>query len=299
MASSVAVEWGPLRRWLGLVFLVAAYFLFDTVEHALYHPLAVAFDLHTITDGAMGLPPYAVRMIVRLILDMAVVAGVCAILGYRLDGPPLLAPKALRFAGIGIVTGLAVMIAAILAILATGSATVAVGRQSAGAAVLNGTGWFVFDFIGAMGEELFGRVAVVLIAERFVGWRGAVLVSGLMFSVLHLGNPGATTIWLVRLFLQGALLAYAVYRTGSFWWSTGYHTGWNWASAPLFGAAGSGYLDRGHLLDFTPAGSDWITGGAVGPEGSVFAFIAVLCAFAALTVTTPRGVAKVRVPRGL
>ncbi len=74
------------------------------------------------------------------------------------------------------------------------------------------------------------------------------------------------------------LLAYAVYRTRSFWWSIGYHAGWNWASAPLFGAAGSGYLNQGHLLDFTPTGSAWITGGAVGPEGSIFAFVAVLCA---------------------
>lgn len=108
-----------------------------------------------------------------------------------------------------------------------------------------------------------------------------------MFSVLHLGNPGANLVWLLRLFVQGVLLAYAVYRTGSVWWSIGYHTGWNWASAPLFGAAGSGFLDQGHLLDFKPIGSAWITGGTVGPEGSVYAFLAVLCAFGLLITVTP------------
>jgi len=82
-------------------------------------------------------------------------------------------------------------------------------------------------------------------------------------------------------------LAYAVYRTGSLWWSVGYHAGWNWASAPLFGAAGSGYLDQGHLFDFLPYGSVWLTGGAVGPEGSLFAFLAVVMAFVLLRKTLP------------
>jgi membrane protease YdiL (CAAX protease family) len=100
------------------------------------------------------------------------------------------------------------------------------------------------------------------------------------------GSPGATGVWLLRLALQGILLAYAVYRTRSFWWSTGYHAGWNWASAPLFGAAGSGYLDQGHLLDFTPTGPTWITGDSVGPEGSVFAYLAMLAALGLLIVTT-------------
>ena len=92
--------------------------------------------------------------------------------------------------------------------------------------------------------------------------------------------------WLFRLFLQGVLLAYAVFRTGSLWWSVGYHTGWNWASAPLFGAAGSGYLDAGHIFDFTPTGATIVTGGVVGPEGSIFAFAAVLLASVLLVLTT-------------
>ena len=86
------------------------------------------------------------------------------------------------------------------------------------------------------------------------------LISGLMFSGLHLSNHGATRIWLLRLFLQGVLLAYAVFRTGSLWWSVGYHTGWNWVSAPFFGAVGSGYLDEGHIFKFYPRGSAWVSG---------------------------------------
>ena len=111
------------------------------------------------------------------------------------------------------------------------------------------------------------------------------LISGLMFSGLHLSNHGATRIWLLRLFLQGVLLAYAVFRTGSLWWSVGYHTGWNWVSAPFFGAVGSGYLDEGHIFNFYPRGSAWVTGDSAGPEGSILAFAAVLAAFGLLLLT--------------
>ena len=90
---------------------------------------------------------------------------------------------------------------------------------------------------------------------------------------------------MVRLFGAGLLLAYSVLRSGSIWWAIGYHAGWNWASAPLFGAAGSGYSDQGHIFTFLPTGPAIITGGSVGPEGSALAFIAVIVATAVLLLT--------------
>lgn len=276
----------PFERWAALLFIVGVYIVFDRVAIAISAPLAKAFDLPVSAYGELKLSPYALLMAVRLVMDLLVVGVVCGILGRRLLDFPLVGPEMGKLTAIGLVTGLAVMICAILAILITRNADVAVSAQSSVSAQLHGGGWLIFDFVGATGEELFGRMALLLVAERFIGWRGAVIVSGLMFSIVHLGNPGASGIWLARLFFQGALLAYAVYRTGSVWWSVGYHTGWNWASAPLFGAAGSGYQDEGHLLDFTPTGSSLITGGTVGPEGSFFAFAAVLCAFVMLQATT-------------
>ena len=275
------------RSGAGALFLVAAYFAFDPVEAAAYHPLAQLFSLHMIADGEMGLLPYGLLMLVRLALDLVVVAGVLAILSRSSTGFPLVGPRMVPLTIAGLAIGLLVMAGAIGAIVAGGDAMVAASTQTAASSMLHGTGWLAFDYLGATGEELYGRVAVLLVAQGLVGWRGAVLVSGLMFSVLHLGNPGADWLWLSRLFVQGTLLACAVYRTGSVWWSVGYHTGWNWASAPLFGAAGSGFLDQGHVLNFTPTGSRWITGGPIGPEGSIYAFVAVLCAFTLLVVTVP------------
>lgn len=289
MRRTPPIDFRSQRVWLSLVFLVAAYFLFDPIEALIHRPLARALDLHMIANGAMGLAPYAVLMLVRILLDMAIVVGVIVILKERIGGFPLIGEAITRNTARGVAIGLVVMLAAISVIWLSGNAIVSSRAQTTASMISHGVGWFLADFLGATGEELFGRVAILLVAERLVGWRGAILVSGLMFSVLHLENPGASWIWLARLFLQGSLLAYAVYKTGSVWWSVGYHTGWNWASAPLFGAAGSGYLDQGHLFDFTPTGSVLITGGTVGPEGSIFAFVAVLCAFILLLASTRQG----------
>ena len=276
------------RGGLAALFLVAVYLEFDPIERVIYEPAARAFGLHMVVHGEMGLLPYATLMTVRVALDMFIVAVVFAILRRRMLGFPLVGSKITKLTLLGMATGSAVMVGAILAIIAAGGASAAISPQPTKLAALHCTGWLIFDYVGAMGEELYGRVAVLMVAEALFGWRGAAIISGLMFSLLHLANPGANPVWLVRLFMQGMLLTYAVYRTGSVWWSVGYHTGWNWASAPLFGAAGSGFLDQGHIFDFTPTGPNWLTGGTVGPEGSVFAFIAVLCAYGLLAASTTR-----------
>ena len=283
--------WRSPRCWAALALLVVAWFGLPALEDVIYAPIARGLHLHMIQNGAMALAPYAWLMVVRLGLNLGLIAAILLVLGRRIVSFPLTDVRLEQHLLIGLGIGLAVMVSAILAIILCGDAHVAPSAQPASVAVADGLGWLLFDLMGATGEELYGRGAVLLVAAAFLGWRGALIASGLTFVGLHLGNPGASWIWLARLFLQGMLLAYAVYRTGSLWWSVGYHTGWNWASAPLFGAAGSGFLDAGHIFDFRPAGPALVTGGAVGPEGSVFAFVAVLAAAGLLATTTRSGAA--------
>lgn len=276
------------RTLLALAIMIAAYFLDGTVQSLMYSLLKHAGDLHMIRNGAMALIPYGVLMIVRLVWNVALVCIVWAVLGRPQGSFPLRDGCKSRHLFLGLAIGCVVMGACILAIIASGAARIAANQQSPASAIGHAAGWLVFGTIGAAGEELYGRAAVLLVAERLAGWRGAIAVSGIMFLAIHLDNPGASPIWLARLCVQGMLLAYAVYRTRSIWWSIGYHAGWNWAGAPLFGSAGSGYLNEGHWYDFTATGPDFITGGAVGPEGSVFAFVAVVAAFGLLCAATSR-----------
>jgi membrane protease YdiL (CAAX protease family) len=280
--------WHEPRVWAALAIVVAAYFLADLFESTIYHVLAHRFGVHHSAPNTLGQASYGLRMLVRLIWDLALWVVISLTLGRSPLGFPMSDRKLLRNLLIGLGCGLAVMFVTMLGIGALGAASVAPSGQTLFASLRNGGNWLLLDLLGAAGEEIYGRAVILAVAERFLGWRGAVLVSGLMFSGLHLSNPGAAWVWLLRLFIQGALLAYAVFRTGSLWWSIGYHTGWNWVSAPLFGAAGSGYMDEGHIFNFFPHGSVWITGGAVGPEGSLLAFSAVLAAFGLLLMTTSR-----------
>ncbi|MET7142785.1 CPBP family intramembrane metalloprotease [Xanthomonas sp. PPL139] len=275
------------RSIAGVALIIAAYFFINPLASAIYGFIATSLNLTIVSGNTIHLLPFGVVGAVRLILDFFLVVLVYKTLNRKFRGFPLLGPHMLKMAVSGLAIGMAVMSGAILAIIATGNASVSVSPQPFTDTVRNASGWLAFEGLAALGEELLVRVAVLVVAERFAGWRGALIASGLMFAALHLDNPGATGIWLTRLLCQGVLLAYAVYRTGSFWWSVGYHTGWNWASAPIFGASGSGYYVDGHVLTFTPGDAHWITGGAVGPEGSVFAFVAVLAGFLLLVATTP------------
>lgn len=286
MGSFLPLRLRAWSTWASLAVLLLAIWLQFPIESALYDPLRKAAGLRMMIGGEMQLAPFTAMVVYRLVWSLLVVFAVYAALGRPIPSPPLTGPAAGRLALIGLAIGLLVMVATISAIIFTGNATVASSGRSFGSALAYGAGWLASEAVGAAGEELLGRVAILLVAERLVGWRGAMLVSGILFSAGHIGNPGASTVWLARLFLQGVLLSYAVYRTRSLWWSIGYHTGWNWADAPLFGATGSGFPVAGHIFSFAPSGSDLVTGGAVGPEGSLFAFFAVLAALLLLCMTT-------------
>lgn len=77
----------------------------------------------------------------------------------------------------------------------------------------------------------------------------------------------------------GLFLGALYLRTGSLWWATGAHLGWNWALGFWADLPVSG-LD---LVD-TPywegvaRGPSWLGGGAFGPEGSIVAAVGFLAA---------------------
>jgi hypothetical protein len=55
----------------------------------------------------------------------------------------------------------------------------------------------------------------------------------------------------------------------------GFHAAWNWGQTYFYGVPDSGLAAKGHLFNPTFSGPAWLTGGSVGPEGSLLS-IAVL-----------------------
>ena len=62
---------------------------------------------------------------------------------------------------------------------------------------------------------------------------------------------------------------FTLWRTGTLWFAVGYHAAWDWGQTFFYGTSDSGLPGRGHLLNSSFHGPAWLTGGSVGPEGSV------------------------------
>ena len=72
------------------------------------------------------------------------------------------------------------------------------------------------------------------------------------------------------------MFAFSLWRTGSLWWAIGLHAAWDWAQSFLFGVADSGGISTHRLLSTHPVGPAWLSGGATGPEGSIFVLLVML-----------------------
>jgi uncharacterized protein len=105
--------------------------------------------------------------------------------------------------------------------------------------------------------------------EAFAFWTSAVILS-VLFSFAHGKNPGESPIGLLAVVLIALVFCFSLWRTGSLWWAIGFHASWDWAQSFLCGVADSGHMAQHHLLATHPVGKTALSGGATGPEGSIF-----------------------------
>lgn len=118
-------------------------------------------------------------------------------------------------------------------------------------------------------------------------WSAAVLIS-FGFGLLHGFNQGESPIGLLCAGCAGLMFAFSLWRTGSLWWAIGLHAAWDWAQSFLFGVADSGSISTHRLLATHPAGPAWLSGGATGPEGSIFVLPVMAAIVIVAAFTLPR-----------
>jgi membrane protease YdiL (CAAX protease family) len=119
-------------------------------------------------------------------------------------------------------------------------------------------------------EEMLFRGGIYRITEDMFGTGAALLISGALFGLLHLGNPHASLLAGLAIAVEAGILLGAAYAaTRNLWLPIGIHIGWNFAEGGIFGAAVSGGFGGRGLFQIPLAGPDWLTGGAFGPEASV------------------------------
>ena len=118
-------------------------------------------------------------------------------------------------------------------------------------------------------EELVFRGYIFKNMKEGMGILLAVVISCLMYGLVHSVNPNATWISTFIIVLFGFLRIYGVLVTKMLWLSMGMHVGWNFFQGPIFGFGVSGH-EHASLLQLTFSGPEWLSGGAFGPEGSVW-----------------------------
>jgi membrane protease YdiL (CAAX protease family) len=131
---------------------------------------------------------------------------------------------------------------------------------------------------GSLEEIVMRGWLMPVLSVRYRPWLG-VLVSSVLFALLHLLNPNVSFLSVLNIALAGLLFSLFALWEGGLWGACGLHAAWNWAQGSLFGFPVSGNLITGPaLFNLTENGPDLLTGGAFGPEGGLLNTLVSLAA---------------------
>ncbi len=133
-----------------------------------------------------------------------------------------------------------------------------------------------FSSLVALREEFCARGYTLYMLSAGIGFWPAAILSAAYFGYSHHGNSGEDWIGLVNAGLFGLLACLLLRRTGNLWMPIGVHTAFDWSETYSYGVADSGQVLPGHLLNSRSSGPAWLSGGTVGPEGSLLCTLLLL-----------------------
>lgn len=210
----------------------------------------------------------------------------------RVEGRPLGTlglrepPAGLADLGLGVGAGVGIIGLVVLAMVAMGWLSWQAAPEP-GSAVGTAFSLAGLLFGAAFTEELLFRGYPFQLLQRHFGALAAIALTSLSFGLLHGANPNVGPLALVNITLAGVLLGVAYWRTGSLWFATGLHLGWNWVMA-VSELSVSGIDMEMPAFDPTVLGPQIWTGGDFGPEGGLLVTAATLLALVGLWRLSPR-----------
>jgi uncharacterized protein len=188
---------------------------------------------------------------------------------------------------LGIIIGLIFESTEMLVISAMGGFSFGTLSLAGGALVKFALLWAIgFIMVGIFEEFLFRGYAQFTLSDGIGFWPSAILLSAL-FGAVHLGNPGEGWVGALSVMLFGIFAAFTLQRTGSLWFAIGFHAATDYAETFIYSVPDSGMLASGHLLNSSLHGPRWLTGGTIGPEGSVVDFALLLAGFFVVALMFP------------
>lgn len=267
------LPWGLLAPVICLVFAIVT-----EIPSALFLERFGFLDAQGEFVGTQGL---MALLLVSFISWMLAVAAWIAFVERRDAGTIGLtrAGAAAGFSG-GLVAGIVTLSAVVACIWLAGAykpGALFPAFQSSSALVAI-AGLFVCFLVQASIEEIIFRGWLTSVITRRMNIIVAVLLSSLLFTLLHFsrGEP-----WLVtgNIFLFALFASAWSISSNNIWGVMGWHAGWNWILATGFDLPVTG-LDAGVpalTVSLAPVGSDLLTGGAKGPEGSILSTLFFVC----------------------
>jgi membrane protease YdiL (CAAX protease family) len=135
--------------------------------------------------------------------------------------------------------------------------------------------------IVAFNEEIMVRGYVLNNLSDSMNKYIALGVSALLFMVFHLGNPNVSAVGMLNIFLAGIVLGIYYIHKQNLWLPIGMHLTWNFFQGPVFGYEVSGQKTTTIIVQDLQ-GSELLTGGEFGLEGSLVASVIVIIITAVL-----------------
>jgi membrane protease YdiL (CAAX protease family) len=147
--------------------------------------------------------------------------------------------------------------------------------------------WALMFLLVGLFEEFLLRGYAQFTLARGIGFWPAALVLSCGFGLFHLRNEGEHWTGLLAAALIGFFFCLTLRRTGTLWFAVGFHAAWDWGETFFYSVPDSGMVAPGHLLSSSRRGAPWLSGGSVGPEGSVLCFVVIALVWIAFARTYP------------
>lgn len=172
----------------------------------------------------------------------------------------------------GIVLGLFMILSVVLLLKISGFAefTINISQVSWPIFVIFILGWAIQGFE----EELITRSILMNYFAVNNGVIGGIMINSLIFAILHLGNPAFGILPFINIMLIGIVFSLLFYISDDIFLPAAAHSFWNFVQGNFFGIEVSGMDEINNtILKTKLMGSDLISGGAFGFEGSIFVTI--------------------------
>jgi len=148
--------------------------------------------------------------------------------------------------------------------------------------------WTTYFLIVGLYEDFFFRGYSQFTLARGIGFWPAALLLTCTFGLVHRQNSGERWPGILLAAFIGLFFCLTLRRTGNLWFAIGFHAAWDWGETFFYSVPDSGMVAPGHLLKSTLHGPVWLTGGSVGPEGSVVCFVVIVLVWTAFDRVYPQ-----------